>query len=135
MVELLLYMNTLKDGHMPTLESGLAAIATKFGWLKLGTLGASLAGALVMAMFRPPKTRREVLYHALVAAIGSYMFGPFCVSLAASWLPTGVSDIVMPVHFLVGALSWGAFSALAAWRDKLAVNPQEAIKDAKDAVQ
>lgn len=128
-------MNTVKGTEMSSIESALGVIVAKIGWLKLGTLAASLVGALVMIMFRPPKTRKEVFQHALVAGIGSYLFGPFCVSAAANWFPWGVSDISMPVHFLVGALSWGAFSGLATWRDKLTSNPQGAVQDVKDIIR
>lgn len=115
---------------MPTLESGLAAIATKFGWIKLATLGAAVGGAAIMAMFRPPKTRKEVAAHAFVALASSLIFGNSVYAIAQNYVPL---DMVA-VHGLIGALSWGAWAGLASWRDKFAENPTQAIKEIKDVV-
>lgn len=130
--------NTLNGWNMSmsSIESFIAAAVAKFGAVKLMSMGVALIGALFMMLFRPPKTRKEVLYHALVAASGSLIFGGFFSQLALSWLPDDftLSQVAMPVHFLVGALSWGGMGAVATYRDKLASTPKEAIQDVKDLV-
>lgn len=128
-------MNTLKGpSGMPTLESGIAAVITKFGWLKLATLGAALAGAAIMAAFRPPISRKELFLQAIVALTGSFMFGPLFIALVDSWLHVGQDVLIAPVHGLIGAMSWGAFGGLAHYRDKLSKDPKGAIQDVKDLV-
>ena len=119
---------------MSAVESGVAALIAKFGVAKLLTFGAALSGAAIMAIFRPPKTRKEVLQHGLVALVGSYLFGPFLSQLVANWSGVPIEECLIPVHGMVGALSWGAFSGIATWRDKLASNPKEAIQDVKDSL-
>lgn len=110
---------------------GLAAI-TKFGWIKFASLGAALLGAALMVIFRPPKTRKEMFYQGLVALGSSLLFGDFFVAWAAHFLTfMSVTDAKfnVAIHGLVGALSWGAFGALAHYRDKAATNPEQVVKD------
>lgn len=96
-------------------------LAVKFG----ATLGAGLLGAIVMAAVDPPTTRRELFAQAASAGIGSMIFGPFAVRILSSTAPwyslqglVGLDymEMVVPVYFVVGALSWGAFGALAKFR-------------------
>lgn len=108
--------------------SGLAALITKYGWIKAATLGSALLGALLMAVFRPPKTRKEMLMQAIIALGSSYLFGDSVYSIVTKWVPL---DYVA-VHGLVGALSWGIFGGLAHMRDKVAADPIQAVKDVKD---
>lgn len=124
---------------MPTIEGGIVAIIAKYGWLKALTLGSALLGAGLMAVFRPPATRREMLLQALVALGCSFLFGDTVYTVANNWLHVTPDNIVDPrfyvtVHGLVGAMSWGIFGGLAHMRDKVSKDPIQAIKDVKDIV-
>lgn len=119
---------------MSSIESALAVVIAKFGTVKVLSLGVAVLGALVMCFFRPPKTKKEVFYHAAVAGAGSFMFGPLAVAIISGWLDAPVDLVQMPAHFIVGALSWGAMGAIATYRDKLASAPKEAVQDVKDVV-
>lgn len=114
-----------------SIESGAGfALIAKYGWLKLATLGAALGGAVLMAVFRPPKNRKEMLLHALVALGSSFLFGDFAYQNINKWFEM---DYVA-VHGLVGAMSWGVFGGLATFRDKFAADPVQAVKDVKDVI-
>lgn len=83
--------------------------------------GAGVLGALVMAAFDPPKTRRDLFIQAAVAGAGSFVFGPAALTLASHALTSvAVAELSVPVYFLVGSLSWGAFAALAKLRTLVA---------------
>jgi hypothetical protein len=128
---------------MAAFESGSAwgvAAITKFGWIKLFSLGSALLGAGMMALFRPPKTKRELFIQGAVALTASLLFGNVATDLADYWLDfidlneapmQKIIEFTVVVHSLVGALSWGVFGGIAQFRDKLADKPLEAIKDAK----
>jgi len=120
-----------------SLESGVVgAIVAKVGAAKALGLGAALIGAAIMCVFRPPKTRKELFYQGAVALGSSMLFGGFGVALVDSWLHLGVDTLTVPVHGLIGALSWGIFGGLAHFRDeKLAKDPLQAIKDVKDSIK
>lgn len=120
---------------MSSIESALGVLIAKFGWLKFTTFAAALAGAAMMAIFRPPKTRKELFLQAVVALACSYMFGPMGISIAENWMSVPPERLIAPVHGMIGALSWGAFGGLAHLRDKLSVDPKGAIQDVKDVVQ
>lgn len=125
---------------MSSIESALAIVAAKVGFTKLFTLVAVFAGVFLMAIFRPPQNRKEVLKHGLVALLTSYLAGPLAAKLVASWLsaisgPISIDDVLIPVHGFIGAFSWAAWAGAATWRDKLARDPQGAIQNAKDLVQ
>lgn len=118
-----------------SIEGVSAGLLAKFGTAKILTLGAAVVGALIMAAFRPPKSRKEMFYQAAVALGSSLVFGSFAVALVANW--TGLSaDVASPaVHGFIGAVSWGFFGGLAHWRDeKLAKDPVAAIKEVKDVL-
>lgn len=115
---------------MPSLEGGALAVITKYGWLKLATLGAALGGAVLMAVFRPPKNRKEMLLHALVALGSSFLFGDTVFKIINNYIEM---DYVA-VHGLVGAMSWGFFGGLATMRDKFSKDPVQTVKDVKDIV-
>lgn len=129
---------------MGAMESGSAwsiAALTKFGWLKFASLGAALIGAGLMAMSRPPKTRREQFYQAATALGSSLLFGDFVVRYAATYFPFvnlltdsyfDVLTFYVTVHGLVGAMAWGLFGALGTFRDKVSKDPIGAAKDVKD---
>jgi len=61
------------------MESGGAALGiswvAKFGFVKILTLGAAALGAGLMAVFRPPKTRKEMFAQSVVALGSSLLFG------------------------------------------------------------
>lgn len=117
-----------------SLESGaLGAIVAKIGWLKVLSLGSALVGAVIMAVFRPPKSRKEMALQAAVALGTSFLFGDFAFSLVDSWLHVGQSAYV-PVHGLIGALSWGIFGGLAHYRDRLSTDPTQVVRDIKDVL-
>lgn len=127
-----------------SIESGIfAGIAAKYGWVKLFTLGAALGGALLMAAFRPPKTRKEMFLQAAVALGCSILLGDTVVKgldhffdfidlNTASWLD--FLQFYVSVHGVVGALSWGIFGGLAHLRDKVGTDPIGAAKEIKDVV-
>lgn len=114
-----------------SIESG-AGIALLIKTKLLAFLPA-LVGAALMAIFRPPKTRKEMLAQAAVALGSSFLFGNFAFTLVDNWLHIG-PDGKDAVLGLVGALSWGAFGGLAHIRDKVAKDPIQAVKDVKDLV-
>lgn len=130
---------------MAAIETGSAwgvAAITKFGWLKLFGLSSALIGAGMMALFRPPKTRKELFIQGAVALTASLLFGNTFTDLADYWLDfidlnqTSMEKLIqftVSVHGLVGALSWGIFGGIAQFRDRLHKEPLEAVKDAKDA--
>lgn len=124
-------------------STAIGALLTKFGWLKIFTLGAALAGAGLMAIFRPPKTKKEMFLQGCVALGCSFLFGDTVVNLLDGWfsfIDAATSPIdkwmqfAIAVHGLVGALSWGIFGGIAYVRDKVGVNPIEAAKEIKDVV-
>jgi hypothetical protein len=118
-----------------SLESGaVGAIIAKFGAAKALTLGAALIGAAVMAVFRPPKSRKEMFYQGAVALGSSMLFGGFGVALVDSWLHLGADTLIVPIHGLIGAMSWGLFGGLAHLRDKAATDPIGTAKEIKDVV-
>lgn len=123
---------------MSSIESGIAAIITKYGWIKALTLGSALLGAFIMAVFRPPKSKKEMATQAMVALSASLLFGDTVVSYAdylfdfIDLSTVGIKDYLqfyVTIHGLVGAFSWGLFGGIAHYRDKLATSPTEVIKD------
>ena len=139
-------MNTHNEssGMSMSLESGVVgAIIAKYGWLKLFTLSAALGGAALMAIFRPPKTRKEMFLQAAVALGCSILFGDTVVKWldhffdfidlnTASWID--FLQFYVAVHGIVGALSWGVFGGMAHLRDKVGVDPIGTAKEIKDVV-
>ena len=133
----------MKESLMPAMESGSAwgvATLTKFGWLKIASLGAAGIGAGLMALSRPPKTRREQFYQGLTALGSSALFGDFAVRWAATFFSfvnlatDSIFDVYtfyISIHGLVGAMAWGLFGALGTLRDKVAKDPIGTIKDAQ----
>lgn len=127
----------------PASSGAMGIVIWKFGALKLLGLGAAILGAGMMAIFRPPKTRRELFYQCAVALGSSLLFGGAAVSALDfyfDWidLKTAPLEEVFQftgmVHGLIGALSWGVFGGLSVLRDKLGSDPVQAVKDVKDAM-
>lgn len=129
------------EGNEMSLEGGaLGAIIAKYGALKLLTIGAALVGASLMAIFRPPKTKKELFYQGAVALGCSLMFGDVVASMIDYWFDfinmatsprEAVIQFVVAVHGLVGAFSWGLFGGIAAMRDKFGSDPMQVYKDLK----
>lgn len=127
---------------MAAMESGGAwgvAAITKFGWIKLLTLGAAGMGALLMAAFRPAKSRKEGFLQAFVALGSSLLFGSFIASTILFKFQlidvTSLEDLLYynaAIHGLVGAMSWGIFGGLATLRDKVGSDPVGTARDVKD---
>ena len=124
-------------------SSALGALIAKLGWLKVFTLGAALGGASLMAIFRPPKTKKEMFLQGCVALGCSFLFGDTVTNLLDGWfsfIDSATSPIdkwiqfSITVHGLVGALSWGIFGGIAYIRDRLGLNPIEAAREIKDVV-
>lgn len=88
---------------------------------KLGAaLGLGVLGAAVMAAFDPPASKKELFLQASTAGVGSVVFGPLGLELAAKYITVVPAEsLQVPGLFLVGALSWGAFGALAKLRQKI----------------
>lgn len=122
--------NESKEMSMSIEGAGLAVLIKT----KLLAFAPALVGALLMAVFRPPKTKKEMFWQGAVALGGSFLFGGVATGIVGSWMPQGV-DPTVAVHGLIGALSWGAFGGLAHWRDeRLAKDPIAAIKEVKDVI-
>lgn len=118
-----------------SIESGVfGSLVAKFGLAKVIGLGAAGLGAAIMCMFRPPQSRKEVFYQGATALGGSILFGSFLVSLASSYFGLPAEDLIVPIHGLVGAMSWGAFGGLAVLRDKTGKDPVGTAKEIKDVV-
>lgn len=122
--------------------AGLGALIGKFGLVKVLSTGSALIGAGMMAVFRPPATRKELFMQAAVALGTSLIFGGFAVTAANHWLGwvTAASSFEEILHFnvaihgLLGAFAWGGFGGLAVLRDKFSKDPVEAVKEIKDAL-
>jgi hypothetical protein len=101
------------------------AVGAGFLW-KLGSaLGAGVLGAAIMACLDPPATRKELFKQASVAGVGSMIFGPLAVRVfdhyidfvdIASSTTLDALEWTIPIFFLVGAMSWGVFGAIAKLR-------------------
>lgn len=125
-----------------SIESGaIGALVAKYGWLKLITVAAALGGASMMAVFRPPKTKKEMFYQGAIALGCSLMFGDSVASLVDYWFDyismatsprEEVIQFVVAIHGLVGAFSWGIFGGIAVLRDKFGSDPIQTVKDLRN---
>jgi hypothetical protein len=130
-----------KENIVPT-ETGLGMLIMKFGVVKILGFGAALLGAGMMAIFRPPKSRKEMFLQGCVALGASLLFGGVVVNMLAGFSIFSVNMITSPmadiiqfnamVHGLIGAMAWGIFGGLAVLRDKFGSDPVQTIKDIKD---
>jgi hypothetical protein len=117
--------------------SGAAGAALGWKLLGLGTLvGAGVLGAVIMAIFEPPKDKKTMFGQAAVAGIGSLVFGPTAVRVLdyyaafidlANATPLEALETAAPVYLLIGAVSWGAFGALAKLREIIRARAAERI--------
>lgn len=119
----------------------LGAIIGKAGILKLLGMGAAAIGAAMMAVFRPPKSRRELFLQGAVALGTSLLFGGSAVKFVDSyftWIDLthasfeDVLNINVAVHGLLGSFAWGVFGGAAHSLDKFSTDPIEAIKEVKE---
>lgn len=119
-------------------ETGAGLLFAKFGVVKVLSFGAALIGAGIMAIFRPPKTRKELFMQGAVALGSSLLFGGTAVNVLAhmtGWIDLAtaqMADIIQfnaTVHGLIGAMSWGIFGGLSVLRDKFGSDPIQAVKD------
>lgn len=127
--------------NMPSETGALSFLIWKFGMIKVLGFGAALVGAGIMAIFRPPKNRKELFMQGAVALGASLLFGGSAVNMLAGFSVFGVDLVKSPmadiiqfnamVHGLIGAMAWGIFGGLAVFRDKFGSNPVEAIKDVR----
>lgn len=127
------------------LEQGglLGAVIGKFGLLKVLGFGASLLGAGMMAIFRPPRTRKELFLQGAVALGTSLLLGGTIVDWVDYYVDfidiktASLPEIIqfnVTIHGLLGAFSWGLFGGIAVLRDKFGSDPVKTAKDVKDAV-
>ena len=97
-------------------------------WKILGLsslVGAGVLGAVFMSAFDPPKDRKTQFMQAAVAGTSSLIFGPVMVKFLdhySEWINLATASTVetleaaAPVYLVIGALSWGAFGAMAKLR-------------------
>lgn len=125
----------------PTSSGAIGALIWKFGALKLLGLGSALFGAAIMAIFRPPQSRKELMYQAAVALGASLLLGSMAVKALDSWwdwinLSTDpkedIVQFIAMVHGMIGALAWGIFGGIAVIRDKLYADPIKTVKELRD---
>jgi hypothetical protein len=97
---------------------------------KLGAAGAAgVLGAAIMAAVEPPCDRKTMFKQAAVAGVGSMMFGPMALEVFHHYI-TFLSrslETAVPVYFLTGALSWGAFGLVARFRKILSERAADAL--------
>lgn len=95
-----------------------SAVGAGLLWKAGAALGAGVLGAAIMACMDPPATRKELFKQALVAGVGSMVFGPVALTVLGHFVPWLAASLetAVPIYFLVGALSWGAFGALVKLR-------------------
>jgi hypothetical protein len=122
---------------------GLGALITKFGFVKVLGMGSALMGAAMMAVFRPPKSRKELFLQGAVALGTSLMFGGAVVSILDYYLDfinlttapmVEIIQFNVAVHGLLGTFAWGLFGGLAVLRDKFSNDPIGAVKEIKNDV-
>lgn len=109
----------------------------------LASIGFGAVGALIMAAFDPPKTRRALFWQALASAAGSLVFGHAALRVLDHFTPwVDIAALpqdqwiewAAPVYFVVGALSWGLFGALAQLRRALRERGVQHLEDLLDAL-
>ena len=118
-----------------SMESGgvASAVATKVGLVLLG-LFAALIGAVLMAITRPPRNRKEMFLQATTALGSSFLFGGAATLAIGHWFTWAASsvEVMIAIHGLIGAMAWGLFGGLAVLREKFSKDPIQIAKDIKD---
>jgi hypothetical protein len=104
----------------------------------LAKFAPGVGGALIMAAFDPPPDRRTLFLQASTAGVGSLLFGGPAVKILdyfadfvdlAKLSEMDRLEWAVPVYFLVGALSWGAFGALARFRQIIRERGGDVVAD------
>lgn len=108
-----------------------------------GLISAGVLGAVFMSAFDPPKTRKMQFAQGAVAGTSSLIFGPVFVKILdyySDWIdlatatPIEAFEAAAPVYLLTGALSWGAFGAMAKLRQIINDRAAEKIASTADKV-
>ncbi len=105
---------------------------------KLALMGVfGVAGSLIIAACEPPKTKKQLFLQALAAGFGTMIFGQMAVNFFDYYALTFIEinklpqedryTYEIPIYFLVGALSWGAFSFIAKTKQWLSEKATEKI--------
>lgn len=116
---------------MPVEQGGLLALLIKYK--VIGYL-ASLSGALLIAMTKPPETRKGLFTHAAAALISTFLFGELGVSLLANWIDIPRDVLLVPVYGFVGSMGWGIAGGLSTFSQRFAKDPIQSVKDVRDIV-
>ncbi len=116
--------------NMSVESAGAGAFFAKYGLV----VGAGMAGAAIMAILDPPKTRKELFLQGMCAGVGSIVFGPAALSWVSGFLGQALivnnfQDWALPVYFIVGAMSWGVFGMLVKLRVWISEKGAEKIAD------
>lgn len=130
---------------MNMLEQGgwIGVLISKFGFIKIMSMGSALLGAAIMAAFKPPRTRKEVFIHGAVALGTAVLFGGTAVSFLDymfDWINLAsapLSEVInfnITIHGLMGAVAWGFWGGLSVMRDRFYKDPTSTIKEIKDNV-
>lgn len=116
-------------------SSAAAAAGIKFGL----SLGAGGLGALAMAAFDPPPTKKAMYAQAAVAGTLAIVSTKLAIKILAGWWPSvfdisnasiwDAVDVLLPVGFLIGALSWGLMGALVKLRGLVAAKGADAVAE------
>lgn len=119
----------MKASSMATepVSSGIfAGLVVKLGFM--AAIGA--VGGLIISLFDKAESRTERALQAGSAGVASAVFGKAATAVAAAHI-TSVpkEDLLIPVCFLVGALSWGVFGALAKLRQAIRDKGASAVTD------
>lgn len=115
--------------EMPIEQGGILALLMKY---KFFAYAASLAGAVLIALTDPPKTRKELFTRVAAAMIASALFGNLGVTLLHNWIDVDVVDLIVPVYGFVGGMGWGIAGAISSFSKRFAANPVQAVKDVKE---
>lgn len=123
-------------------EAGGAALAVKFGLLKLLAGAGALLGAFLMAAVFEPKTKREMFLRAFVALAASILFTGWLVKVVAHYFDMQIHEfdaadlieITLAVAGMVGACAWFVFGALGELLRKFRERPLETAERVKRIV-
>ena len=119
-----------QEPHMKASPMSAETAATGLLIKAASTIGVGVLGAAIMAAFDPPQSRKELFLHATLAGVGSFVFGPLALMAATKFVTFATpGELLMPVYFLVGALSWGAFGAIAKLRKLISDKGASALAD------
>jgi len=125
-------MQAIQNKGVAMSEPISGSMAGIFSWKALGfsaLLGSGILGGMLMAIFDPPKTRKQLFLQGAAAGIGGLFFGPIALRTLdhyVEWIslttasPVEVLEVAAPIYLLIGTMSWGIFAALAKLREIIA---------------